>query len=330
MEKIKRQIRIPSRWVRLPTGRWYAFSWLWQCHRRPDAELSCRTRWARALVWLARTPAIYANYAKNQTKNQLIPEILKLSRIKWAWTISSTVAHMKNGKSINKFMNNRNRFNESNSTDNWHKIIWKKSRQNHNKNCYKTVNFEKMNEKHSGCNNSYTEIFFQWTTTKKAQFSRQNVLTWMGRLPPLGFSWLGDCGLEMILDMVLAVLLRDESVLESGSCYKTTNEKKRQATDGQDISSCVRRLKASPKKTTKFQKTGKLLCNRLIFYRCFLHSPCRESYRGDLSSGHSILFNLVKVIVWIYPLDVRNGNGARLAQTVHSCPPLLLIFAQNR
>ena len=130
----------------------------------------------------------------------------------------------------------------------------KKSRQNHNKNCYKTVNFEKMNEKHSGCNNSYTDIFFQWTTTKKAQFSRQNVLTWMGRLPPLGFSWLGDCGLEMILDMVLAVLLRDESVLESGSCYKTTNEKKRQATDGQDISSCVRRLKASPKKTTKTRK----------------------------------------------------------------------------
>ena len=76
----------------------------------------------------------------------------------------------------------------------------------------------------------------------------------MGRLPPLGFSWLGDCGLEMILDMVLAVLLRDESVLESGSCYKTTNEKKRQATDGQDISSCVRRLKASPKKTTKTRK----------------------------------------------------------------------------
>ena len=40
---------------------------------------------------------------------------------------SSTVPHMKNGKSINKFTNNRNRFNESNSTDNWHKNIWKKN-----------------------------------------------------------------------------------------------------------------------------------------------------------------------------------------------------------
>ena len=80
----------------------------------------------------------------------------------------------------------------------------------------------------------------------------------------------------------------------------------------------------------KISENRKIVMQSIDILQMFLHSPCRESYRGDLSSRHSILFNLVKVIVWIYPLDVRNGNGARLAQTVHSCPPLLLIFAQNR
>ena len=80
----------------------------------------------------------------------------------------------------------------------------------------------------------------------------------------------------------------------------------------------------------KISENGKIVMQSIDILQMFLHCPCHKSYRGDLSSGHLISFDLVKVLVWIYPLDVRNGNGARLAQTVHSCPPLLLIFAQNR